>query len=75
MAKTPKNASVLQILVISYFLITVPAALLAFYILKAVENELAIHVAFVESGEPDLMPDNPGVLVSFGAFLREHSPL
>jgi len=73
MAKTPKNASVLQILVISYFLITVPAALLAFYILKAVENELAIHVAFVESGEPDLMPDNPGVLVSFGAFLREHS--
>jgi len=73
MGKNAKNASVLQILVVTYLVITIPAILFAYYTVKSIDDELALHVEFVESGEPNLNLDDATILISFGALLRKHS--
>ena len=71
--KSLKNVSLLQTLIISYIVINIPTTIFAYFMLKAVDDELAIHRNFVESDKLELTHENNDQLVSFGAILRKYS--
>lgn len=73
MAKKPKTASVSQILLVSYLLITAPPAWFGYNALKSIDDDIALHEELVSTGELVLAPESSTVVQVIGVFLRSHS--
>ncbi|MFT6407262.1 MAG: hypothetical protein ACJAQ6_000673 [Arenicella sp.] len=41
--------------------------------IASIDNELALHTKYVQTGELELVSGEPAILISLGAFLRKHS--
>ncbi len=73
MARAQKNVSIPQILLISYLTVAIPAVLFAYHMVKSIDDELAMHVEMINSGDHNSVSRRSEILVSLGAILREHS--
>ena len=73
MIKNTSNASVQQIIFVSYVLITVPALLISYLVIESIDEEFRIHAKYVLSGEVDHISTTQNQFIRFGTFLRERS--
>ncbi len=72
MAINAKQVSPIQIILITYIVITTPALMLAYYTIKTIDDELAKHVEFSANGVVEIKPRITEKLVVMGDYLRDH---
>lgn len=68
-----KPMSVSQILMVSFFIVTLPALWLASSMVSAFEDELKLHVAYFKTGEFEPYIAENNSLIKVGAFLRKNN--